>query len=73
MRICNEGFERLQQAIVLRVIYEYKRYLRLRNDAKAVELERWFLSEYGEWLSGGKGAFIVEQCKKAVNAETKNK
>ena len=72
MRICNNGLDLLRKAILKRAIYDYKRHLKAHNKYKSAEFENWFLSDYGEWLSGGNGVFIITHCKNNIKIKTNN-
>ena len=61
------GYERVKLAILEQAIYDYKRALRKRNGGSIGYFERWFKSDWGEALSGGNGAYIIEQCRKCVD------
>ena len=53
-------------AIIKRAMIDYKAALKARNPYQKKALERFFLGEWGEMLTGGRGALIVEHCKKAI-------
>lgn len=67
------GYERVRVAIIHQAIYDYKKALRKKNGGSIIALERWFLSGWGEALSGNNGAYIIEQCRKCVNTKPKKK
>lgn len=67
----NDRYERLKYAIVEQAIKDYKRALRKKNGGHIAYFERWFLSSWGEALSGGHGAYIIEQCRKCVGMKQK--
>lgn len=66
----EEGYERLAIAIVQTAVRDYRLYRRRLAHANAYdrpvivgrlkELENFFLSEYGDILCFGKGAYILE-------------
>lgn len=66
-----DGYKRVQCAIVEQAIYDYKKALKKRNGGKITYFERWFLSEWGEMLSGGNGKYIIEQCRNCVGMKRK--
>jgi hypothetical protein len=43
--------------------------LRAADENKATALEHWFLSEWGEMLSGYNGAYIIDKVKSEVDSE----
>ena len=60
-------YERLRTEIVKSAVDDYKKALRKSKRvgckcAEEVELERWFLSKYGQLLSGDNGEYIIEKC-----------
>jgi hypothetical protein len=65
----TNGYGNLRVAILEQAIKDYKRALRRGNNYKITALERWFLSEWGELLSGNNGAYIIEKVKKEIAAE----
>lgn len=67
----TNGYENVQFAIIEQAIKDYKRALKKRNGRAIFSLERWFLSPWGQMLSGGKGAYIIEQCRKCVDMKPK--
>ena len=60
-------YESLRTAILRRAVVDYKRALKRKDFAKIATLEKFFLSGYGQLLSYGHGAYIVETCKQTVN------
>ena len=66
----DSSYERVRAAIIYQAICDYKKALRKRNGNIAT-LEQWFLSEWGEMLSGGHGVYIIEQCRKCVGMKPK--
>lgn len=67
----EKGYERVREAIIHQAIYDYKKALRKRNGGSIKALEHWFLSEWGEALSGNNGEYIIEQCRKCVGMKPK--
>lgn len=69
----EDGYERLAIAIVQTAVRDYRLYRRrlahANSDDRPViegrlkEIENFFLSEYGDILCFGKGAFILEMLK----------
>jgi hypothetical protein len=64
----DECYENLRIAILRQAVTDYVRALtdEERKD-EAADLERFFKSEWGEFLSGGHGDFIISECKRRVN------
>ena len=58
------SYDDLRLAILESAITDYKAALQKKNKSGAVAFERWFKSEYGEAVSNGNGAYIIEQCQK---------
>lgn len=56
----------LCEAIVKRAVMDYKLALRKRDFYAIAELEKFFLSDYGQLLSRDHGELIIEKCKKTV-------
>jgi hypothetical protein len=64
-------YDRLRFAIVKQAVDDYKTALRTKNPAKITECEKFFRSQWGQWLSGGSGVYIIEKCKQIVNKRHK--
>nr|DAL94017.1 MAG TPA: hypothetical protein [Caudoviricetes sp.] len=62
----DEGLILLQAAILEQAIHDYKIELKCGGGHT---LEKWFLSEWGQWISRGHGKEIIERCKREVNHE----
>lgn len=59
----TDSYGNVRLAIIQQAIEDYRRALR-KNDYRDIKaLERWFLSEWGEMLSGDNGAYIIEKVK----------
>lgn len=63
-----ECYERLRIAIVSAAVQDYKAAIRKskkdgRKCEKEVALERFFLSGWGQFLSGDNGQLIIEKCR----------
>lgn len=54
----------LKTAILKQAVNDYINALLIGDDREATYLERWFLSEWGEFLSNNNGDFIVTNVKK---------
>ena len=59
----DDGLKFLQAAILKQAVHDYKVELRVGGGAN---LEKWFLSEWGQMLSRGYGADIIERCKREI-------
>lgn len=64
-----EAYERLRTEIVALAVRDYKSALRKTERIGAVcieqkNLEKWFLSKWGQLLSGDNGEYIIEKCHK---------
>ncbi len=71
-----EGYERLRVAIMKTAVQDYKIALKKsdregRKCEKEIALERFFLSAWGQFLSGDNGKLIIEKCRTAMRC-TKN-
>ena len=62
-QITTDAYKNVRYAIVKQAIDDYKRALRRGKEAEIKAIERWFLSEWGEFLSDNKGAYIIEKVK----------
>ena len=65
----EEGFENLRIAILKRAVDDYIDALTVDNPKKAASIETFFLSEWGEFLSGGHGDFLITECRKRANVK----
>jgi hypothetical protein len=63
----------LSHAIVVRAAEDYRKALKKRKKDKARDLEKWFLSDWGQALSGGCGELIIEKIKKEMQQNGKRK
>lgn len=61
-----DGYGNVRIGIIKQAIDDYRRALRKGNLYKIEALERWFLSEWGEMLSGYNGAYIIEKVRKEL-------
>jgi hypothetical protein len=62
----TDGYENVRHAIVKQAIEDYARALIRGDKYKIITLERWFVSEWGQMLSGYNGEYIIEKVKKEV-------
>jgi hypothetical protein len=63
----TSGYANLRVGIINQAIYDYKQALAHADDGKIRHFEKWFLGEWGEALSGGNGAYIIEKVRKEMN------
>ena len=74
----DDGYENLRVAIVSSAVNDLKTEMRRceRSGTKSnrqIALERWFLSEWGQALSGGNGELIIKRCERTyTRAVSKN-
>lgn len=61
-----DRYDLVRVAIIKRAVLDYKNALRKRKYSRAAECERFFLSPWGQFLSGWSGEYIVERCRKEV-------
>ena len=66
-------WEGLVISILKQAKFDYIQALRERNHYQINELEKFFLSEYGEAMSRNQGDKIIALCKKIVDEERKKK
>lgn len=67
----TDGYENVRVVIVKQAVDDYRRALAHNKHYEAKALERWFLSEWGEMLCGGNGAYIIDKVKKQVKGKRK--
>ena len=72
-----EAYERLRAEIVRSAVFDYKKALRKSDRIGTIceeqaKLERWFLSQWGQFLSGDNGEYIMEQCRKTYKTREYN-
>ena len=63
-----EAYERLRAEIVRRAVNDYMKALRKSDRLGYVceeetNLEKWFFTKWGQFLSGDNGEYILERCK----------
>lgn len=68
-----EAYERLRTEIVRVAVVDLKKALRKSDREGAVcneqiAMERWFLSKWGQLLSGDNGKYIIERCHQSYKA-----
>ena len=59
----NDNYELLRIAILSQAVKDYRKALRKKDEAKINYFERWFLSDWGQYLSEDIGEAIIEKCK----------
>lgn len=64
-----KGYEALAAAILQQAMKDYETAIRNNNFHKKLELERFFLSKFGQILSYDHGEVIIEKCRKRVNGK----
>lgn len=69
----TSGNENVRAAILRQAVSDYKAALRKRNGGAINALERFFMSEWGQMLSGGRGSYIIERCRKCVGTKPKDR
>ena len=62
----GDGYTNVRVGILQRAIKDYKRALRREDKGTEKHLERWFLSEWGQFLSGNTGEKIIIKARKEV-------
>ena len=67
------AYERLRAEIVKSAAHDYQKALRKSDRLgficeEQTKLEDWFLSKWGQFLSGDNGEYIVERCRKTYKA-----
>ena len=67
-----DGYERLRTEIVKVAVFDLKKAMRKSNKLGYVceaqeNLEKWFLSKWGQILSGDNGEYIIEKCSQTYN------
>ena len=60
-------YEPIRAAILRQAIRDYITALRERDYYNMAQLERFFLSDWGQLLSYDHGEYIIENCKKIAN------
>ena len=71
-----EAYERLRTEIVRSAVIDYKKALRKSDRMgcicdEQIKMERWFLSKWGQLLSGDHGEYMIEKCRKSYKAPGK--
>ena len=69
----DDNYINLAAAIVLQAMSDYKKALRDEDSKTIKECEKFFLSEYGQYLSGHRGKYAIERCKKEIEQEKEKK
>lgn len=63
-----EGYHKLRTAVVQLAVDDYRKALKKSQKigevcAEQTKLEKWFLSQWGQLLSGDNGELIIEKCR----------
>lgn len=61
-----DGYENLRQGILKLAVKDYKSALKSDNRGKKISLERFFRSEWGQFLSNDMGEEIIKMCRRKV-------
>ena len=64
-----EAYNRLRAEIVRSAVKDLEKAVKKSNRQGAIcaeqkSMERWFLSKWGQFLSGDNGEYIIERCRK---------
>lgn len=62
----NNWVNEVRVAIILRAMEDYREHMREREYEKGLALEKWFVSEWGQALSGNLGEEIVKRLRKEL-------
>ena len=70
-----EAYERLRTAVVKSAVDDYKKALKKSDRVGCVceeqkKLEAWFMSRWGQVLSGDNGEYIIEKCRQSYRSKT---
>lgn len=63
------GHERLRIAILNQAVKDYKTAQLDDDVGMQITLERWFLSDWAQYLSGGMGEIIISKLKKGSGTD----
>lgn len=63
----ENGYRNLQAAILTLAIFDFEKAIKKEKksgkpSAERIALQKWFLSDWGELLSGGHGDYIISRC-----------
>ena len=61
-----DGYENLLIALIERTVLDYRLALKGNNEAAIKSIERFLLSRWGQFLTFGNGAEIIERVKREV-------
>lgn len=59
-------YTEIRAAILRQAVKDYKKALEFRRYAERAKLEKFFLSSWGQWLSGNIGEYLIDRCKQEV-------
>ena len=62
----NYPYEDLRIAIVAKAVSDYRVALASDNERYIKPLEKFFLSSWGQFLSGDNGEYIIDRCRAEV-------
>ena len=65
--------EVLNRAIITQAANDFRSALKRKKPTEIRYFERWFLSDWGQALSGGCGEFIIERIENEVGFVKKNR
>lgn len=66
----GESYINIAAAIVKQAMADYKAALKANKKNLIHECEQFFLSAWGQTLSANHGEYIIERCRKEVEAES---
>lgn len=67
----DEPYLMLDAAILKQAVYDLKKAIKNGNNAEAKALKKWFLSDYGQLLSFGKGQYYIDLTERIISEESK--
>lgn len=70
--LTDEACVRLQSAIIVQAVQDYKKALKNDDRKTARQVERFFRSEWGQLLSMGNGEAIIERVRKEAKENEEN-
>lgn len=70
-----EAYEKLRTEIVRSAVFDYKKALKKSDRLGVVcdeqrKLERWFMSKWGQLLTGDNGEYIMTKCQETYKCKT---
>lgn len=72
------AYERLQTEIVRSAVKDLRKAIRKSKRLgfvcdEQIKLEQWFLSAWGQLLSGDNGAYIIEKCRQTYKTDLRRR